>query len=575
MTGILQAGRSILPALLSVLLAPSLRAAPSQASVVPQPAQERDGTRQLSADGARRSQAMLLYTRASRLLAEKGSAAALPVFREAMALDPGNSRLAGKVASLAAAAGQPGEARRLLEVAVAKSPTDPAPLAALARFLLAHQDDNVQSHGEALTTIRTAVAKFPGSPEICAMAVRLYVSGQRRDEAQAAVRATLAKGSSDAEFWLAMAPIARDAFPLDDPDTRAAHLAIVGGCVEKAMSLAPKDPRVMEEAAGFYALIRDHTKAAACYRQLITLQPGNLPARRQLGQTLRLLGDNAGAITVFSELLRIDDNDSAAHRAMSALMDGAGKPEEALRHHVAMLRINGGTADDYLKLSARLEQAGMHDEHRLTLERGCFTYPLSPRLAIAYATALHRSGNIAEATREFERAAGLAAKHDPDALDDAYFRDRALCARDAGERETAAVHFRKAIDKTPKAKPERAVPSYAGLASLWLEECVKVEEARELLHLAASLSKDDPAVAEGLGLYAMQKADWAAALTEFEKAAKAAPTARLTLKIADALVRAGRKEDAIARLEAAAAAPKADPALRAKLDSLRSTPATP
>jgi tetratricopeptide (TPR) repeat protein len=246
-----------------------------------------------------------------------------------------------------------------------------------------------------------------------------------------------------------------------------------------------------------------------------------------------------------------------------------------------LLRIDGGTADEYLNLAVRLEEARMEEERRLTLERGVFMHPHSPRLAIALAGALHRAGRIAEATAMFEKAVLLAAKHEPDAIDDSYYLSRAECARDANEPETAAVHFRKAIDKTPKARPERAVRAYCGLAMLWLESGVRLEEARELLRLASSLQNDDACVAEALGLYAAQKGDWESAVREYQRAEKkrrespdSSPTEppvppRLTLRLAEALERAGRKDEAIARLEKANAGAGADAELRRRLEALR------
>lgn len=479
--------------------------AAQDAGVWPSPKETRPGL-DLRPGGAQRAKAMALYVKALQVRAEKGVAAALPLLREVMGLDPGNSGLAGSVAEMAAAAGLPNEARRLLEEAVQRHPDSEGPAVALARFLVSRHQDGAQAHAEALVMVRQLQSKFPGSAEVCGLAVRLYVGDQRRDEAQAAVRLVIARGSSSPAFWLAMTSVAREAFPLDDPDTRAMHLSVVSGCMEKSVALAPEDPAVLEAAADFYARLQMQRKAADYYKRLTAQQPGNLAARRKLGQCLRLTGDMDGARRLFEDLLRIDESDSVAHRALASILETAGEPQEALRHRMELLRIDGGTAEDYLKMAGQLADAGMDDERRLTLERGCFAHPGSPRPAIAYAGALHRAGRIQEAAAEFERAVGLAAKHDPDALDDAYYLARAACARDAGERETAAVHFRKAIDKTPKGKAGRAVPAYAGLALLWLEDGVKLDEARELLRIAASLKKDDPGVARALTLYEQKKA---------------------------------------------------------------------
>ena len=467
--------------------------------------QERRADMALRPGGAQQAKAFALYLKATRVLDSEGPKAALPLFNEVMALDPGDSALAGRVAALAGAAGQPNVARRLLEAAVKQNPDAEGPSVALARLLIGRQQDGVQAFAEALDMVRKLQAKFPGSSDVCALAVRLHIGDQRRDEAQAAVRQTIARGSQRPQFWLRMTGTAREAFPLDDPDTRAAHLAIVAGCMEKAGALATDDPAVLEAAADFYANLKMQEKAGAYYQKLAALQPGNLAARRKLGQVLRLTGDTAGAMKLFSELVQINDSDAVAHRALAAMHEAAGRATDALRHRTELLRIEGGGEKDYLKMAAQLEAAGLSDERRLTLERGFFKHPQSPRLAIALGGALHEAKRTKDATAMYDQAVVLASKHDPDALDDAYYIARAECARDHGERETAAIHFRKAIDKTPKGQAARAVPAYAGLATLWLEDGKRIEEARELLRLAASLQKDDPAVARALALYEEKK----------------------------------------------------------------------
>lgn len=509
-TGKFKAGRLFLPVLscfwtgCAVVMALRVTAPSEDAGVWPA-AKEKRADMALRPGGVQRAKSLALYLQATRVLESEGVRVALPLFKEVMALDPGDSALAGRVVALSIQAGQSVEARRLLEDAVKNNPEAEGPAVALAGFLIGRQEEGIQSHAEALGMLRKLQAKFPGSVEVCALTVRLAVSDQRREEAQTAVGQTIARGSQRPDFWLRMSGIAREAFPLDDPDTRAAHLAIVSGCVEKAAVLAPDEPSVIEAAADFYARLNMQEKAGAYYKKLAAAQPGNLTARRKLGQVLRITGDTAGAQKLFEELVQIDDADAVAHRALAAIHEAAGHPQDALRHRSELLRIEGGSETDYLKMASQLADAGLSDERRLTLERGYYKHPQSPRLAVALGSALHQAKKLKEATAIFDEAVVLASKYDADALDGAYFLARAECARDFGERETAAIHFRKAIDKAPKGKPESAVPAYAGLATLWLDEGAKLEEARELLRLAGSLKKDDPAVARALALYEEKK----------------------------------------------------------------------
>lgn len=570
-----QAERFILSALLCAGVSCVTAAESDSAGVWPGPA-ERQPSRALRSEGAQRAKAMTLYFRATRVLEEKGPQDALPLFREVMMLDLTHAGLADRVASLAVTAGQPGEARRILEEAVRRRPDAEGPAAALAEFLVSHQDENVQVHAEALGMVKDLLLKFPGSARVCALAVRLFLNDQRRPEAQAAVRLVIARENRDPQFWLTMMPVVREAFPLDDPDTRQAHQALVAGCVERATTLAPRDPHVLEAAADFYARLQMPAQATGWYRKLTALQPGNLTARRKLGQCLRLTGDNTAARKLFEELLQIDSADAVAHRAMAALCEAENQPREALRHRSELLRIDGGLPGEYLKLAAQLDTAGLKEERRLTLERGCFAHPQSPRLAVAWAGALHRAGKLREAVTQFERAETLAARHEPEALDADYFLSRAACARDSGGREEAARHFRAVIDKAPKGKPEKAAAAYGGLALLWLEDGIKLEEARELLRIASGLKKEDAGVAEGLGLYAARKGEWESALREYLRAESLLPAGAGTgtaflLRLTEALEHTGRKEEAITRLEKLLAGPEgtADTSLHERLAALR------
>ena len=118
------------------------------------PVEKEQKDRALLPAGAQKAKALALYIKATRALEEGGTKEALTLFKDAMALDPGNGILTSRVASLTAATGRPDEARRLLEDAVKRRPRDEAPLLALTHFLVARQGENAKARAEAFTIVR-------------------------------------------------------------------------------------------------------------------------------------------------------------------------------------------------------------------------------------------------------------------------------------------------------------------------------------------------------------------------------------------------------------------------------------
>ncbi len=518
------------------------------------------------------------YYKACRIEDELGPHAALAACRELMLRYPGTEEITEKLWELCARTGRIEEALVLLEAAVVARPDDFSPLLALSRFYQSRADETGQSRLKGLVLARQAGVRFPFTLPVVAHLVRQLLAAGHREEAQEVVRRALSGKATDADYWLTLAQVARDAFPLDDPATREAHLRLLMGAMDRALHCAPRSPLVVERQADFYARLQMPERAVLHYEKVVAWRPGNLPARQKLGQCYRLLGQTDKARGTFSALLQIDGTDTVAHRAMAGLYEGMQDSKAALPHRMELLRLLGATPKEYTALTQRLCDHDMLAEASLLSERGLFHHPEELSLIISHAHVQLRLQQYALGRKSCERAASLASGGSPQLRGSGFYllwgRHCAGCA----DTTAAALHYRKAIELASKAAPEEGLAPVLALAELWLETKQNPNEVGELIRMATSLAadKDAPALCATTGRWHISRREWAEAIYQLERAESrslSAPTAQLLADLATALLRTGRKAEAMSRVEKALSLPAGKaPAILRLMDECRISP---
>ena len=564
-SGKLRAGRFILPAFFC--LAGFTGRVPAQH--VAEPGAVASG----QPNGTSQARALLLYARVVETERTRGPAAALPLCRELLALPGMAGTLPLRVAGIFEAAGEPDEALRLLDAAVKARTDDPEPLLTLSRFCSRTAEATPERRARAMQAARQAVERFPRHAESITHLLRLLITDGLRKDAQDLATKAAAAAENDPAYWLTLARSMRDVFPLDDVNTREAHLARCLAPWEKAATLATDDAAVQEAAADGFAALRQSARALPLYSRAVQLAPGRLEARRKLGQCQRLAGDMAGARRTFTALLEINPADAVAHRALAAMDEADGNTKEALRHRTELLRLEGGEPDDYRKLIERLMAASLTAEARLTAERGRHHHPGDPGLVLAHAEVLMAEGRPREALPLFTETTRLAAAAQPDLIDDRFICLWGDCARAVGDTDQAAAHYRRAVKEAPAKDRTRAASATAGLVLTWLDAGDRLPEAAELLRSAAKQAPDNPRVREAAARLKAMQGDWSGSLpTLTELATAPGVSAGLLRTLAEAQWRTGAKDAARRTMDRALALPAAREAWRTERDRWQKSP---
>jgi tetratricopeptide (TPR) repeat protein len=549
----------------------------------------------LQASGLRLAQALALFSKGLReeLTAKE---LALASYKAALALDAHNVRLAARMANLMAGMGKFNDALALLEQAKADNLTQQEAWLELSRYCLRHHHGASEIKAKALQYAKQALEAFPDSAAVYVHLVHTYFDlselsgGAPRAKAREVLARAEQSSSKSAAFWFDLVPSARQAYPLDDADTRSANLEVILGFVSKSEKFAGNDPRMAERLANFYQDYANRLKsillgkrALPWFEQVTTQHPDNLGARRAYAALLRQLGDVERSTRMFQELVKINPQDLASHRALIKVAEDQQDAQGLITHRTEILRWEGGTPQEWLDLAQAMVKAQQFDQAVSLLKRARYAHPEEAALVAQLARVWQSQRKDFEGFDAFQTALNLATEF-PEAkshprnaklrLDsEFYFLGATLAARQPNQTDLATNWFRKALEVAKPETPDLTARCYHGLASLWLDRGEKIEEAGELLRTANALMPDHPAYLDGLGWYYFQHQDYATALTTLEKAEKLAKGTLPSVfsHLSECLLKLHRTPEALAFAEKAAMHPNASPAMKQRLKELHAS----
>ncbi len=468
--------------------------------------------------GRQRANALALFWRGLREEQRGLKESALATYQAAMALDLHNVKLAVRMAGLMAGMGKYNAALALMEQAKLDNVEHPAAWLELCRYCLREHHGAAELKAKALQVAKQAVEIFPNEVacyrQLMDAYEQLQVASPRTKAREVLARAAQAT-STDPSFWLALIAPARAAYPLDDPDSRAANLEEILHFVVKAEQFAGPDAAVQERLAYFYQDYAAHLKSmtlgkrAVPWFELLTNQhPENLPARRAYAALLRQMGEAERAQEMFTELVRIDPQDLTSHRALLKAAEQAHDARGIITHRTELIRWEGGQLGAWLDLAAAMVQEHQPQAAWSLLKRARFAYPEEAVLLLEMARV---ESDDAAAFTTFQAAVALAEKY-PDAAShprnatllsdgEAYCFGAALAAKQPNEAEHAAAWFRRAMTVAQPQTSDLTARCSHGLATLWLARREHWEEAGELLRTAQSLVPDSPLYQAALTTY--------------------------------------------------------------------------
>ena len=495
-------------------------------------------------------------------------------FEEALKEDPGNWRLAEKLAEEDVSAGRVDEAPGWMEAAAGGRPDAVAPRLALSEFYFRHRDVRPEWAGRSVAVAEEAVERAPGQARAQAHLVGVHLRAGDAAAAVAVLERAVAREEKSAGYWLGLTAPAQAVWPVSDPANRDRVLALF----RKASALAPDDAEVTAALADFLVVHGGREEAAGLYRGLVQRHADDLRSREKLARVLALEGNDREAADVWQSVLRIDPQHEAAHRALAKHFGKSGDRAASVRHRAEALRWGRvETLNEALALVREMFKAGLAREALPVLERAEFNAPQSPEPPYLTALALQSLGDSRQALAAFARAEATASADESAAaqfLTEGFFYEWAAAAGAAGEIEVAEAKYREAISRVPKATPELAAKSYNGLAYLWLESGRRLEEAGPLVDRALKLDPDNAAYLDTRGWFLIKKGEFGPAAEVLLKAEEASPgpVAEISDHRAQALWALGRREEAVALLEKACGWPDATAAMKERLAAWKAEP---
>ncbi len=515
-------------------------------------------------DGAAERKADALAHFVTGVLAEENSGPeqALANYRQALALDPGFTKLAIEVAYDYLRRGDPTEAIGVLKDAFKAAPHDPEPALALGSIYLRHlrKPDLASRYAEA--ALKVAPDRFAPYEALWEIAV---AQDDRTTAARVISRALRAK-ATDAGYWLQVADFLTnaatqgEAFTLDEK-TRAQ----LGTCLERAAAGAGKDASTLARIGDFHALCRDFDAAAGFYGQAADLRPSLPNINERLASTLIELGRTAAAIPVLQRIIAANPLDLAAYDQLYRLYQAEGDLPRALKNLEQAIIIDRTNLERQRDLMVLLLQSGRFEDAATRATEAATIFPRVPFFLYVEARSLAALHRYPESLAAYERAALLAAGDDGSLLNSMFYFDYGCTAQLAGRNVKAAELFRKAIELDPK-----NADALNALGYMWAEHGENLDEAERMIRRALAIDPANGAYLDSLGWVHYQRGDYALAVEELLRAAQAMPGPDPVVHehIGDAYFALNRPAEALLHWQKAAGLDSANKTLAAKIDAV-------
>ena len=143
------------------------------------------------------------------------------------------------------------------------------------------------------------------------------------------------------------------------------------------------------------------------YRQATDLKPGFVPAKVGVSRALLALGLTEDAERMLDEVLTDHPDDVAARLGRAAVLGAKGRPREEISVYRQLLKEDPSRAEARAHLVAALIDLPDWPAAREELNGMLRSTPENPRLRYLYGVSLAKTGHLATAEREWQRAREL------------------------------------------------------------------------------------------------------------------------------------------------------------------------
>ena len=454
--------------------------------------------RALEAKGQRKADALAWFVNGLFEEESDGPEKALESYRKALALDPGNTDLAIKVAYDYLRRGETADAISVLKDAVKAAPKETAPCLALSSTYLRHLHKPDLAAKYAQTAIEIAPKTFAPYEALW----EVYLSGGQTAKAEQVLEKAARSKSTDPNFWLSLAELSsRNVLRDAGASLSEVELQRVGRLLEKAAACGENDPAALSKIGDLYVLTRQTDKALPFYRKVVELRPSYPQIREKLAGCLIETGQTDAAIEVIEDLVEGNPLSVSAYDQLDPALSEGWPPAESACQRAT------GAADGAANASAAppghrsaFQTEGLSGALRPALEEARTRFPQAGLLTYYHGVALSQIKQHDEAMRAFERALVEAGNSQPDLLNADFYFDYGAAAEQAGQYVKATELFRKSIELDPG----NAARSYNYLGYMWVERSENLDEAGQFIRRALEMEPDQRRLHRQFGLVVFQ-----------------------------------------------------------------------
>ena len=370
---------------------------------------------------------------------------ACEAYRRAAELDPGNERLALRIASTLVLQRRTEEALRVVEEFLGRNPLSESALVWLATFYGSTGDQD-----RVVQLFRQMTRQFPDKP----LGWLQLAAAVGRSGDTAAVAQILEAGLAEArpptalrqELVRLQLGRAQEA-PDSESKSRLRRQAIA--LLRQIAEELPGDVDTLNALGDL--LVKDGALADAIlvYEKIERLQPGDLQVKQRLARTFLAMDDQPKAIAMLEELARSQKNPGNVNFYLAELYLQAGDRTSALARFRAAAETSPGDPSPWLKLAA-IQAEEDADEAVATLSEGLARMPANPKLLEVLALVRLNQKRYAQAAALFQQVYDLVAAQDPEAIPSPlFFYNFATVCTHLRRTSEAAGWLRHALDQEP------------------------------------------------------------------------------------------------------------------------------
>jgi tetratricopeptide (TPR) repeat protein len=455
---------------------------------------------------------------------------ALDAYRKVLNVDPGQSELASRVASLLIQQDDFPQAIDVLKDAIKANPNNAEPYQQLAFIYTRY----LKRTDQAIDYANRAIALKPGDAEGYQRLVEIELAAGQERKALEALDRALKVHSSDPSFWTRLGKLYVAILFKSDSQPKPEELKKTNEVFKKAAENSGDDPGILKDVADYYAASQQLKEAIPLYLRVLELQPDDANAREKLATGFVLTNKRDKAVEMLEQIIKehpekyqpydllaqVLDEEARSLQRANRIEEAKAKFTKVAANYEQSLLINPNHAGTYVRL-AELLLGTLKDADRAVklLGEARRRFPGAPEIVYYLAIAQREGKQSQQAVATFEEALHEAQlEEDDDFVNAKFYFNYGMAAEQAGLYDKAADLLRKSI----ALDPENSAEAFNYLGYMWADHNMNLDEAETMIRRALQSEPNNASYLDSLGWVEFRKGQFDRALDNLLRAAKTA-----------------------------------------------------